>query len=403
MDNECYLHKAKYVMLETRLLNTGLAKKVWSCSTMNTNELCGNNCNLFVGGFKDLGTVVKLLQEDLGGVRLFGYKLHNDRIEFGEMKDFDEIPTTVADIQKPGYFRISSTGYRFRHSFSSPKAFLLPPEHSILTVSQGYEIVEDGDGEMGVVFLGIKPCDRKAMSILDGILYGKSPVYTKRRDSIKAIIVEECLEPGETCFCSAVKAGPTISSGFDIAYARLYKDTLVFKYGSSLGEKILVKAGLQKAQDSHVKAYFEMVANAISMMNSRISRVEELQKALKERIGDKSFWEKVSSNCVGCGNCNYVCPTCFCTEINDIVEEGYSKRIGMWLGCLTYTYGLVAGGHFRQELYTRYRHFVLHKFLFYPKQVGDVGCVGCGRCITWCPLGVDLRDTLNLLVEGGTR
>jgi len=368
--------------------------------SMDKNGMCNNRGNLFIGSSEDLRVVVEFLQRELGGAKLFGYRHHNGRIAFSEINNINEIFVALTDIQKPGYYRASS-GYRFRHSFSSPKVFLLPPEHLILTVSRDYDILESSSSfqELTAIFFGIKPCDRKAIDILDHILYGRSPVYTTRRNAVRAIVVEECLEPGETCFCSTVNAGPTISSGFDIAYARLYGDLLVFRYGSSLGEKILGKVGLQRAQESHVKMYLEMVNRAISMMRGRIPNISEIQKALMEKVSAKPFWEEISSKCVGCGNCNYVCPTCFCTEIEDRVENGFSTRVGVWLGCLTYTYGLVAGGHFRQELYTRYRHFILHKFLFYPKQVGDIGCVGCGRCITWCPLGIDLRETLSRIAE----
>lgn len=365
--------------------------------------LSANNLNLFVGDFGDLEVVARLLQRVLGNVKLLGYKLHNGEVRFGEVDDVSEVPTNVADVQRPGHYRLTP-GYRFRHSFSSPKAFLLPPEHTILTTSPNYGVVEyDSSPECGVVFFGVKPCDRKAVEILDRVIYGKNPVYTKRRDAVRAIVIEECLEPGETCFCSAVNAGPTVSTGFDLAYARLHKDLYIFKYGSPLGERVLSRARLRRAEESHVKEYAEMVGKAVSTMNARVPNIRDVQKALNEEINDRRFWEEVTSKCVGCGNCNYVCPTCFCIEVEDVVEGDRSRRVGIWAGCRTYTYGLVAGGHFRRELYTRYRHFVLHKFLFYPKQVGDVGCVGCGRCSTWCPLGLDLKDVLKHLTEVKTR
>ena len=358
-----------------------------------------NYGEVFVGDLDDLKVVFKLLRDFFDNVKFYGYKYHNGKVVFGEISGVDEIPLAVSDIQKPGFYRVLP-GYRFRHSHCSPKDFLLPPEHRVLTVSQNYEVVEDIESmDSDIVFFGIKSCDRKAIDILDRILYNKHPVYTRRRDSVKIIVVEECLEPGETCFCSAVNAGPTISKGFDIAYARLDQNTVLFKYGSSVGEKMLRSIGLRKAGKDTIKVYLDMVEKAVSITKSRIPDVKSIQGILREVASDRDLWEEVSSRCVGCGNCNYVCPTCFCTEIDDRVGNGFSTRVGIWIGCLTYTYGLVAGGHFRRELFTRYRHFVLHKFLFYPKQVEDIGCVGCGRCITWCPLGIDLRDTLKRVAE----
>jgi ferredoxin len=354
---------------------------------------------VFIGRFDDLKAVFRVLREFFSDTKFYGYKYSNNNVVFDEINIVDEIPFNISDIQRPGFYRVSH-GYRFRHSYCSPKDFLLPSEHRLLTVSQSYEFIEDIESiDSSIVFFGIKSCDRKAIDILDRILYGKNPVYTKRRDSVKAIVVEECLEPGETCFCSAVNSGPTISKGFDIAYAKLDQDTILFKYGSLVGEKILRSIGLREADEDIIKIYLGMVEKAVSIMRSRIPDVEDIQKVLVKIVADKDLWDEITSRCVGCGNCNYVCPTCFCTEVVDRVEESFSTRVGVRIGCLTYIYGLVSGGHFRQELYTRYRHFVLHKYLFYLKQVGDIGCVGCGRCITWCPVGIDLRDTLKRLSE----
>ena len=352
----------------------------------------------FIGGLRELELLMRFLQREFNGAKLYGYKLQNGNVVFGELASVSDLPLGVVDEQKPGYYRLLQ-GFRFRHCMDSPKRFLLPPEHLLVTISSSYDVIKVEDDVEPVILFGIKPCDLKAIEILDRIIYGRNPVYTKRRDSVKAVVVEECLEPGETCFCAAVNSGPTASRGFDIAYARLRQDLFIFRYGSPLGEKILSRIGLREASEEHVKKYLELVDKARALMMARIPPIKDIGELLRKRASDKKFWEDESMNCVGCGNCNYVCPTCFCIEIDDRVEGNVSRRVAIWAGCRTYTYGLVAGGHFRRDLYTRYRHFILHKFVFYPIQVGDVGCVGCGRCITWCPMGIDMRDTLKHLTE----
>jgi len=356
---------------------------------------------LYAGELSDLEKVMKYLRQRFNGVTFMGYKLQNSTPVFGEIHSLSDMPIKVSDIQRPGYYELVA-GYRFRLSYASPKWYLLPPEHSILRVLPNYEVVNavNNSPVNKVVMFGIKPCDFNAIAVLDAIVAGKHSIYTKRRSSVVAIIIEECLEPAETCFCSITGTGPTVLKGYDLAYARLDENTVIFKPGSTLGEEIIKAASLREAVQGQVETYYSAVERAINIMTTRLPRIEEIQRALKKSVINEKLWKTLSERCTGCGNCNYVCPTCFCIEIVDRVEESYTIRTALWAACRTYTYGLVAGGHFRRDLYTRYRHFVLHKFLFYSKQTrGLLGCVGCGRCATWCPLGLDLKETLVRVVK----
>lgn len=344
---------------------------------------------------------MKYLRQRFNGVTFMGYKLQNSTPVFGEIHSLSDMPIKVSDIQRPGYYELVA-GYRFRLSYASPKWYLLPPEHSLLKVSPNYEVADvvDNSTPSRVVLFGIKPCDLSAIAVLDAILTSKHPVYTKRRSGVLAVIVEECLEPAETCFCSITGTGPTVLRGYDLAYARLDENTIVFKPGSVLGEEIAKTVGLKDAVQEQVEAYCSAVDRAVNIMAMRLPRLEVIQRDLEKSMRNEKLWRTLSEKCTGCGNCNYVCPTCFCVEIVDNVEESNTVRTAIWTACRAYTYGLVAGGHFRRDLYMRYRHFVLHKFLFYPKQTGGlIGCVGCGRCTTWCPLGLDLKETLLRVVK----
>lgn len=356
------------------------------------------NGEVFVGSYSDLKRLIVILRKLDGVVDVVGYKVSGGSIVWGNISDVDDLPLNVSDIQGPGFFRVSR-GTRFRHSFVSPKVFLNPSEQLLLMVSQNYEVKSVIAEVPKVVLFGLKPCDVKSIEVLDSIL-GSHPLYARVRDAIAGVVVEECLEPGETCFCGAMSSGPSVEKGFDISYARVDENNIVFRCGSNLGRRILDELGLKEASRDIVEEYLKLIENTKTKTATRIPRVNDIQRALHSCIEDPSLWVTLSKNCVGCGNCNYVCPTCFCLEfVDEVVDEGSAKRIAKWIGCLTYTYGQVAGGHFRPQLYMRYRHFVLHKFLFYPKQIGLLGCVGCGRCITWCPLGVDLRKTLSEIAE----
>ena len=356
-----------------------------------------------MGSVYDLDRLIRILRENLN-LQLQGYRYHAGRVSWGEINGIADLPLSVEDYVEPGLYRLKE-GYRFRHSSVSPKVFLLPSEQVFLYESEDYARVKAPDtSEMRQTALfGIKPCDRRAIEVLDNIIGSKNPVYASRRKSIAAIIVEECLEPNNNCFCGAVGSGPSIEEGFDVAYARLDEKRVFFKYGSELGRDILVKLDLKPAGEREVNEYREKIESTRELTSRAFSRVmREVQENLLSKARDKDLWLKVSEDCVGCGNCNFVCPTCFCLEFEySINEQNMGVKTAQWTGCLLYTYGQVAGGHFRPELYTRYRHFVLHKFVFYPKQIGLIGCVGCGRCITWCPMGIDLRGSVNSVAQGG--
>ena len=350
----------------------------------------------------DLDRLIRVLKEALN-LQVQGYRYHAGSVSWGEINGVADLPLNVEDHVEPGLYRLKE-GFRFRHSSVSPKILLLPSEQVLLYESEDYSRVEvPGTDMRQTALFGIKPCDRKAIEVLDHIIGSRNPVYASRRRSIGAIIVEECLEPNNNCFCGAVGSGPSVEDGFDVAYARLDEKRALFKYGSELGREILVKLGLKPASEREVSGYREKIESTRESTSRAFRKVmREVQENLLKKAGDRDLWLKVSEDCVGCGNCNFVCPTCFCLEFEySINEENMGVKTALWTGCLLYTYGQVAGGHFRRELYTRYRHFLLHKFVFYPRQIGLLGCVGCGRCITWCPMSIDLRKSVNYVARGG--
>ncbi|MEM4101485.1 MAG: 4Fe-4S dicluster domain-containing protein [Desulfurococcaceae archaeon] len=330
-----------------------------------------------------------------------GYKLENGRVVFGDVRSTMDLPLNVEDYVEPGSFWRRAGG-RFRHTYHSPKTYLHPPRQVLALESKDFTHYEEPsyDVDNGVVLLGVKPCDLEAMRVLDGILLGKHPVYTARRRSVVAVVVEECLEPNNNCFCAVTNTGPTARGEFDIAYARLSHGKVLFKPGSKLGEEVVGELGLQPASRDLLEEYRRSVEQAVETMKRRLEvNLEKMQKLLLRSARNRDLWIELSSRCVGCGNCNYVCPTCFCLEVDYTIENSKAAKVAKWTGCLLYTYGQLATMHVRPELYMRYRHFVLHKFVFYPIQVGRVGCVGCGRCITWCPMGIDLRSTVKKITE----
>lgn len=350
----------------------------------------------FSGNLSSLEKLLLALKDC--GLRVLAYKLQGDLPIFGEVSDLKDLPIGYTDVQSPGRYRlVKDEGGIFRHSQYSPKYFLHPPAQKVYEVSGEFEVVQTLDNFPPTVLFGIKPCDLAAIEVLDKVLE-RDDVYQARRLRVEYIIVEECLEPGGTCFCGSIETGPSAFKGYDVAYARL-RDQVLFKVGSEKGLKLVEKLGLSAAPEDLVKEYGETLSEA-KRKASRIPPFSSVAKVLEDIAAAESFWREISVKCVGCTNCNMTCPTCFCAEFIDYADlSGRARRERRWFGCLSYTYGQVAGQHFRPELFMRYRHFVLHKFVFYQKQVGFPGCVGCGRCVTWCPMGIDLREVVSRAVS----
>ncbi|MCS7128389.1 MAG: 4Fe-4S dicluster domain-containing protein [Desulfurococcaceae archaeon] len=349
---------------------------------------------MYEGSIRDVGKLLSLLSSLLN-LKVIGLRYVNKSLSYGELNSIDEAPLNVEDVQAPSSYKLVEEGAsgRFRHSFPSLKYFLYPPVQDVLYIGRDFSSREAKVDLGDVALFGIKPCDLHSMKVFDGILMNRDPYYTSARSSIKIVVVEECVKPSKVCFCGSLGTGPWASDGFDVAFARL-SNSVVFKPGSSIGSDLLKRLNVKRASDETMYEYREAMDNALKSTKA-LPELTALNNALEKSMGSGELWTKVSRKCVGCSNCNMVCPTCFCTEFFDEVELDESAvRLRKWHGCLSYSYGLVAGGHFRPKLYMRYRHFILHKFLFYPNQVGLIGCVGCGRCITWCPLGVDIRETL---------
>ncbi|MEM1698729.1 MAG: 4Fe-4S dicluster domain-containing protein [Sulfolobales archaeon] len=349
----------------------------------------------FEGSVLLLENLVLALKEQ--GLRVLSYKLEGDLPVIGEVSRLSDLLIDYTDIQSPGSYRLAKEVKGvFRHTQYSPKHLLHYPTQVIYEISDDFEIIRTKDDFPPSVLFGIKPCDLAAIEVLDKVLE-RDDVYQARRARIEYIVVEECVEPGGTCFCGSIGTGPAVAKGYDIAYARL-GDQVLFKVGSEKGLKLVEKVGLTPASDETLRRYNEAL-NEARRKASRIPPFNVVVRALEDVAAAEGFWREASARCVGCTNCNMVCPTCFCTEFSDYADlSGKAWRERHWFGCLSFTYGQVAGQHFRPELFMRYRHFVLHKFLFYQRQVGLPGCVGCGRCITWCPMGIDLREVVSRAV-----
>ncbi len=332
------------------------------------------------------------------GYKVIGPKVVEGVIRLEELGSYEELAKNVSDIQEPGRYRLVGGGKYFRHGPDSPKKILYPPRLTLFRITKDYRIEVPEVEVPKIAFFALKPCDLAAIQVMDRVQGCLGDAYYNLVRKNLVIVVENCVEPGGTCFCATMGTGPIASKGFDVAFTRIRDDLVVFEAGSSLGVELLDELELEPLDEKLYREFIDAVRKAYS--KARPIELPDKLPELLELTLDSDMYKEIAEKCLGCANCNMVCPTCFCFDVIDIpYYDGSAERVRVWDGCFSYNYAAVAGGHYRPDLWARYRHWFLHKFSYWVKQFGTYGCVGCGRCITWCPVGIDVRDTLRRAIK----
>ena len=244
-------------------------------------------------------------------------------------------------------------------------------------------------------FIGVRACELHAIAIQDRVFaQGPYPdmAYTMRRQSA-FIVAVNCGQAGETCFCVSMETGPKAESGFDLALTELIdgdSHEFLVEVGSDAGAEILKRVPHAPATDKEIAKAAAVVARTENQMGRRLE-TEGLRELLLGNLNHPR-WDDVAERCLTCGNCTMVCPTCFCTTVEDHSDlSGTSaERVRKWDSCFTMDFSFIHGGSVRNTARSRYRQWMTHKLATWIDQFGTSGCVGCGRCITWCPVGIDI-------------
>jgi ferredoxin len=252
-------------------------------------------------------------------------------------------------------------------------------------------------------FIGMRACDIKALDVMNRVFEGvdkkESGYFWQRKIFIVAIT---CAHPSDNCFCSSMKTGPEIKNGFDILLTEL-KNEFILETGSEKGKHVCMNLNSRPATGEEVKEKKKLTEKCSSLMKKKMN-IDDLPQFLYRHF-DSPVWKDVAERCLACGNCTQVCPTCFCNTSFDLVtlsgmkkqNEFSGKRMKKWDSCFSRNFARVHGGNFRLSRSSRYRHWFNHKFGYWLDQFGVSGCVGCGRCITWCPVGIDVTEEMERL------
>ena len=351
-----------------------------------------------------LGGLIASLRAD--GRDVIGPMVVDGAVVYDRIEDVATLPSGVTDEQSPARYRIHETADRphtfgFASSPTSWKRWAFPPIVELGTAHR------DGDAltfepptrtVRPLAFLGARACDLAAIAMQDRVLRD-GPVadedYVARRADILTIGVD-CAAPSSTCFCSSMGTGPEVTTGHDLALTEL-DDGFVVRIGTDAGRALVERLGLGPADDARIAAARSVPERARAAMTRSVD-TDGLPGRLASRP-DHPRWAEIAERCLACTSCTLVCPTCFCTSVTQVSDLAATSATSsrQWDSCFTLGFGAVAGGNFRSRRQDRYRQWLTHKFGTWVQQFGTMGCVGCGRCITWCPVGIDIRDELDVI------
>jgi ferredoxin len=334
------------------------------------------------------------------GYRIVGPTVRDEAIVYAEISRSDDLPAGRTDEQAPARYRLRERGdgalFGYAVGPHSWKAELLPPRVRLWQAGRDLEPHAPAQDAGPTAFVGVRPCEVAAIAIQDRVFldgrYVDGDYAARRADAF--VVAVDCGDPSDVCFCTSVGGGPEAREGFDLALTELLEPEHRFlvRAGSSAGEALAAELPTREAAESDLAAAAAVVAGAAERMEGRFDAFDVHDLLLRNLESPR--WDEVAERCLTCGNCTLVCPTCFCTHVVDAssLDGATAERTRVWDTCFSLQYAEMHGGNTRPTGRARYRQWLTHKLATWQDQFGSLGCVGCGRCIAWCPVGIDIRE-----------
>ncbi len=321
----------------------------------------------------------------------------------GPISGTSDLPVGVTDDQGPGRYRLSTAPHARLFDWAvgpgSWKAEFFPAQQELWrteTREGSVDFIEPVLDASALAIIGMRPCEVASLAVLDRVLTGGSyrdPRYARRREGT-FIAVVECASPAATCFCASMASGPSIDAGFDLALTELDDDQghrFVVRAGTLAGAEVLSSIDHAAASAEDLRARARVLDGATARMGRHLD-TEGLAGLLARNI-EHPRWADVGDRCLSCANCTLVCPTCFCSDVRDTSDlDGTVVRRREWSSCFDLDHSYLHGGAVRKSTSSRYRQWMTHKLSTWWDQFDTTGCVGCGRCIAWCPVGIDITE-----------
>jgi sulfhydrogenase subunit beta (sulfur reductase) len=343
------------------------------------------------------------------GYTIIGPTVQEGAIKYDVVTASAQLPIGWGDEQEAGKYRVvkqnNSACFGFNSTVQSWKRFLHPPTQVFLRSKKNGNTISVTGGDAKIeklAFIGVRPCDLQAIHILTKV-FTNSPYtdasYQKRLSNI-FIVAVNCGQAGNTCFCASMKTGPKAHAGYDLALTEIVNGNnhyFVVDVGSKQGADLVDGLPHRAAKKEELERSDKIIAKTTEQMGRTVD-VADLKSILQNNSEHKR-WQETAKRCLTCANCTMVCPTCFCTTVEDVTDLAGSsaERLRKWDSCFTMDFSYIHGGSIRPSVYSRYRQWLTHKFASWQDQFGTFGCVGCGRCITWCPVGIDVTEEITAI------
>jgi sulfhydrogenase subunit beta (sulfur reductase) len=379
---------------------------------------------------KGLDTLVAALGAEYDAV--IGPRVSGGAVTYDPIASTADLPVGMVDEQEGGHYRLHDGAgdalFAYTVGPQSWKKYLYPPRQTLWRGTRhggGFAVEAPPAPTERLVFFGVRPCELAAIAIQDkvfgaaahdGRAKGEQQYtdtgYAARR-AASFIVAVNCGRASATCFCASMDTGPRARSGYDLAITEIPPEpapeltrdagfTYLVESGSERGEALLDRLGGRPAADGDIQA-----AESVSQATRASMKREMVPDAapLLARNLDHPRWDEVAERCLSCANCTMVCPTCFCSTVEDTTDltGDHVERWRRWDSCFTLDFSYIHGGSIRRDTRSHYRQWMTHKLSSWEEQFGTSGCTGCGRCITWCPVGIDITEEARAIHESERR
>ncbi|WP_237061472.1 4Fe-4S dicluster domain-containing protein [Microbulbifer zhoushanensis] len=360
----------------------------------------------------DLDLLVQAIRKE--GFQVMGPVLRDKAITYDTVASAADLPQGWTDRQEKGCYRLERRdddayfGYAVGpHSW---KKFLQLPRRQVWKArkdTDDIQVTEITEEPPRMAFLGVRSCELHAIAIQDRVFVDdqhSNENYAHRRSNL-FIVAVNCTSAAATCFCTSMNTGPKVTLATDLAMTEVIDgDEHYFLIGSDSyrGSQVLRQLPVTPSGKRHEEAAARGVQNAVRQMEEGPRRFDSSDlKELLYRNYESASWDQVAERCLSCANCTMACPTCFCSTVEDTTDLSgdHAERWERWDSCFTADFSYVTGGPVRADTRSRYRQWMTHKLATWHDQFGSSGCVGCGRCITWCPVGIDLTEEVRNIRE----